>query len=176
MRNGVFLCILRVFESFCAFLCVFPAKMACIKAQIFAELCKNTQQAPLIRPPFACHRTYIGNNNISLKFFCLKFFCTLLESDARAFRTWMSTPKCSNACFSEVSRACPKFLTRTANDPGTSAACLARKSSLLAVFSAPEKRVMTECRQKVEILNVPGHLLIQKTAPRLFIASRHFLR
>ena len=54
MQNGAFLCIfarfLHFFVRFCAF---FPAKMACIKAQICTEACKNVQKALLCNTPFS---------------------------------------------------------------------------------------------------------------------------
>ena len=90
----------------------------------------------------------------SPKFFCPKFFYPWGHGRPRI--------RVPNACFSEVSRACPKFLTRDVhtNDPRTSAGYPARKLSLWAVFafltvvcnlflrrqhnSGPEKEVITK--------------------------------
>ena len=63
-KNGAFLCILRVFALFSAFLCVFSCQNGLQKSTnlriIAQKMCKKRFYAipPLVIPPFACHRVY----------------------------------------------------------------------------------------------------------------------
>ena len=53
-KCGAFLCILALFCAFFVCFCAFfPTKMACKKAQIGAEFCKNVQKALLCNTPFS---------------------------------------------------------------------------------------------------------------------------
>ena len=60
-RFCAFLRVFALLGGFCAF---FTTKMGCKKAQICTEFCKNVVKkeepffavAPLVIPPFACHR------------------------------------------------------------------------------------------------------------------------
>ena len=74
---------------------------------------------------------------ISPKFFCPKLFCAPWGRGRPRFRVMdVRTQNACIACYSKVSRACPKFLTQNVrtNDPGTSAGYPAQKLSVGVCF------------------------------------------